>query len=376
MRILLINYEYPPYGGGAGNATFYIATELVQKNHEVDVLTGGPLATSVENGVSIYRVGSRRANSYSSSVFEMADFLFRAGIFLFKNKKIRWDISIAFFVVPSGILAWRLKQAKDTKFLVALRGGDVPGCEPGIDWLHFLLRPIRRKIYAAADAVFANSRELAALAMEADPVRVSVIPNGIDCDVFRSVDNRKEKSLLGPIKLVFAGRIQRQKDLPSLIKMLAHAKKYGIDFRLDIVGDGPERGAAVKIATESGIADEITWSGWASKAKLRGILESADWLLNLSSYEGHPNIVLEAMAMKTPIIASDIGPHRDLIQEGVTGFLIRKDDEDALLQCLKKISLDPSMTLRFGHAARNLVKHQYSWGKTVSEITSLVRTHN
>jgi len=167
MTVLLVNYEYPPIGAGAATATQQIARCLVALGHHPIVLTSGfgTLRGPVEeSGVRVLRLNSPRRKREASSVWEMAAFGALAAIRVRQLiRSGRVQAVIAFFSIPCGPVAWWARCGTGVPYVVSLRGGDVPGTEPGLRFVHALLSPLRRKILRGARAVVANSPGLKTL---------------------------------------------------------------------------------------------------------------------------------------------------------------------------------------------------------------------
>jgi glycosyltransferase involved in cell wall biosynthesis len=309
MTILLINYEYPPIGAGAANATRHIAKALVELGHTAVVLTAGigdTVGYSVEDGgVHVHRLASRRAKVSSSNPKEMLSFVWHAwrklGSIVNQYKP---DKAILFFSIPCGLLGPRLKNRFGIPYIVALRGGDVPGMEPGMDRVHAILTPVRRRILRHAHAIVANSKGLAEASERVDPFPVQVIPNGVDTTFFHPPISRPA----GPFTFLFVGRFQAQKNLKVVVDVFADAFK-GQDVRLRLVGDGPLKSDIVEQVRALGIENQVDFLPWQDKEGLRTQYQTAHCLINYSLYEGMPNVVLEAMACGLSVIVSAIEAH-------------------------------------------------------------------
>src|SRR5258706_6724537 len=221
MRILLVNYEYPPVGAGAATATAEIARAAARQGHETMVLTTafGELEGFVREGdVSVLRVPARRARPDQSSISEMASFVFRAALAMpGVARRFRPEGCIVFFSLPCGPLGILFKLLARAPYVVSLRGGDVPGTEPGLARMHRYLRWVRRLVLSNAAAVVANSPGLAELSSRADPVPVSVIPNGVDLERFRPA----ERPPADPFRFLFVGRLNEQKNVRLLLEASA-----------------------------------------------------------------------------------------------------------------------------------------------------------
>lgn len=369
MTILLINYEYPPIGAGAANATRHIAKALVELGHKAVVLTAGYRDTvghAIEDGgVDVYRLPSRRASVSQSNPREMMSFVWYAWRAL--DRVVRThkpDAALIFFSIPCGLLGPTLKGRYGIPYTILLRGGDVPGMEPYLNTVHTLLRPVRRRILRGATAVIANSKGLAEASMAADPIPVSVVPNGVDTDFFRPPAQRPA----GPFTYLFVGRFQPQKNLPVVIDAFADAFA-GTDVRLRLVGDGPQRTELEEQVQRRGIASQVTFVPWLDKSGLLHEYQSAHCLINYSLYEGMPNVVLEAMACGLPAILSDIMGHEELGGGNVGGTLIVQLGQMAdLSRTLNAVCRQQLFLVEPGTQNHACVSDNNSWGGVAKGI--------
>ena len=374
MRILLVSYEYPPVGAGAATAGRAIAKALTELGHEVVVLTGrfkGLPRRVDDHGIIIHRIPSLRRRMDRSDVKEMASFL-AAGL-LFAPALIRThrvEGAIVFFSVPCGPIGLLGRWMCGVPYIISLRGGDVPGTEPSLNFLHRFLRPIRRTVLKNSIAIVANSNGLRKMAETADPFPVQVIPNGVDTRFFipaRSKPVRNESTL----RILFVGRFRQQKNLPFLFRQVAHLPPA--TFELHLVGDGPEKQRLEGLALKLGIASAVTWHGWISPGALPQIYQSADCLVNPSLYEGMSNVVLEAMACGVPVIASRVPGNDELVLDGDTGFLFDLRKPAALVSALTKLR-DAGLRRRMGTLARNRAANFCSWNNVARQYVELFST--
>lgn len=370
MRLLLINHELPPVGGGAGNATWFVAVALRELGHDVRIVTGAYRDLprhELRDGIQITRIRSVRRRLDRSNSLEMLSFLASA---LTNHRQVRAgdsDAIIAFFSVPAGIAALAYRRRWGTPYLVSLRGGDVPGLTPEIGWIHKLIAPLRRRVLRRAVAVIANAAGLAELAQRADGVPVNVIPNGVDTDYFQPA-NRKSGA---PPKVLFVGRFHRQKNLTQLLHSFDTAAKQ-TPMQLDLVGDGPERHDLQALARGVGCDHLITWRGWLDKDALRRAYQEADIFVNPSFYEGMPNTVLEAMASGLPIVASRVGGNTELVEQSGGGLLFDIDQPNQLTQALASLASSREKRVELGQNARNHVCERYSWSQVARGYVDLI----
>ena len=375
MRVLLINYEYPPVGAGAANATFHMARNLVELGHEVTVLTArfrNLRGWAREAGVEVFRCLARRQRKDRSNIFEMLSFLGGAFLALRRVNAMRKpDATIAFFSVPSGPVAMCARMLWRVPYVVSLRGGDVPGSEKGLAAVYWLLTPLRRLTLRCATAVVANSVGLKDMSERADPVPVLVVPNGVDTEFFRPAAKRHESS---PVRLLFVGRFQPQKNIPVLLDQIAalRARPGSPPMTLEIIGNGPLRGEIEARVAQLGLNDVVVFRGWLDRVELRDAYQSADCVVNPSLYEGMPNVVLEAMACGTPVVASRVAGNETLVRDGQTGLLFNLEQPGALATCLLRLAVDPDMRRTMGARARQAVEAGYTWRRVAEEYVTLL----
>ncbi len=375
MRLILVNYEYPPLGGGAGNATACIARALARQTHEVSVVTaafGDLRGTEQEcENLSVIRLPCRRARQDRSNYIEMLSYVIAAMRALPRiARERRADGLIVFFSLPCGPLGWLVRTRVGVPYVVSLRGGDVPGAETRVGMIHRVLAPLRRAVLRRARAVVASSAGLARLSEQADPIPVKVIPNGVDTKYFYPVTDKRVDT--AQVRFLFAGRFQPQKNLFVMLDQFARAAAQSRKpLHLTLIGDGPQRGDLQAHVQTLGIADHVDWPGWLDKAALRGAYQRADVFLNPSLYEGMPNTVLEAMACGLPVIASRVIGNDELIEHNATGLLFDLDHPGDLMQAMVGLAEAQERCATLGAHARQRACERYSWDFAASRYASL-----
>jgi len=375
MNIMLVNYEYPPVGAGAANATYHIARSLMNKGCHTVVLTGSYKelrGKCIEEGITIYRGNCLRRRKDKSNLLEMFTFLLSA-IFLYPKllKSERIQYSIIFFSFPCGPIGLLGRLLIGTPYIVSLRGGDVPGNEPQLKLLHFFLLPLRRLIFKYSRGVVANSSGLKMLSEKHDPFAVHFIPNGVDTDFFKVGD--KDNILFSPYIFLFVGRLHQQKNLFYLLDQMAKLKAETTkSFILRIVGDGPQKERLQRYCLSLNLTDVVFWYDWLDKQSLKEQYLSCHCFINLSLYEGMPNTVLEAMASGLPVIGSDVTGNNEIIIDSVTGFLVNFEDQDQFSKAAVKLIEDPKIGINLGLMGRETVARYYTWDKVADNYLNLL----
>ena len=214
-----------------------------------------------------------------------------------------------------------------------------------------------------AAAVIATTEELRARAARLAP-RVELIPNGVDLRLFRPWDSgRSERG-----RILYVGRFSPEKNLATVV---AAAALVGDDATLRLAGSGPLRAQLDAQARARGVPVEFL--GVVEQTRLPAVYASSDVFVLASFTEGHPKVLLEAMACGLPCVASDCAGNRSLITEGETGLLFDPHQPEALAACLRRIFGDPALAARLGTAAREMVVARYDLSALVAREIALVR---
>ncbi|MEK7662218.1 MAG: glycosyltransferase family 4 protein [Patescibacteria group bacterium] len=373
MKLLLINYEFPPLGGGAGNATKNIAQEMAKRGNNVVVLTTwfpGLPERELTDGYEIIRVLSMRSRLDRSNPMEMLDFVRLARKEATRlAKEESFNATVAFFAIPSGLIARYLKKKFGVPYIVSLRGGDVPGFLPSaFRFWHFVTMPFTKLIWKDASVIVANSEGLRELALHtACPLgkNVFMISNGVDTELF----SPRPAPKVGPFTILFAGRLVEQKGVTHLLKSCAKLKEEGKTFILNIAGDGPLRGKLESETKALGLSSQAHFLGWVSRDKLPELYREANLFALPSFDEGMPNVILEAMSSGLPIVATDIKGNNELVKNEVNGFLYKRQEE--LTPILKKCIENKGALIDMGPESRK-ISLDYSWRKVAESYEKLL----
>jgi glycosyltransferase involved in cell wall biosynthesis len=372
MKLLLINSEYPPIGGGAGNASAHIARLLAQRGHHILLLTSRyadlPRAEMLD-GVDIRRVSSLRRNMDRSSALEQTSFILSASLLIpGLPHHFKPDATLAFFGLPSGAVALLLKKVHSVPYVISLRGGDVPGFRPyDFRLYHKIAAPLLHVIWKNASSIVANSQGLRELALTFDSrYEIPVIPNGVDAEQFTVFDRA-----WSPPHILSVGRVVHQKGFDLGLRALAQLKE--LQWEWTIAGDGPQMQPLRLMAAEHDLKDRIHFAGWLSASRLREQYASANLFLFPSRHEGMPNAVLEAMASGLPVVATRIAGNEELVMDGQTGTLVNTEDVDGLRESLKPLLLDAHKREQMGRAARKRVEESFTWTRVADQYERILQ---
>lgn len=356
MKILIINYEYPPLGGGASKQSYLLANEL-SKRHKIIVLTSHfNNFKTVEHknpGLTIYRVPVFRKYPYRVRVIELLLFIISGFIYsLHIARKEKIDVVISFFASPSGLIAYFLKRLFKIPYIVSLRGFDVPGhATKEYKLLQDLNKNIIKTVLKSADTVSTNSYHLAKLTNIIYPdLKIFIIPNAVQIKNF--VRTRRNKDIL---KIITVGRLNLLKGFSELIDaitLLKTDKKY----KLYIVGDGPLKNSLEKKTKDLGLKKRIVFCGWMERKKLDHLYQQSDIFVFLSHEEGMSNVLLESISFGLPIVATDIPANQGIVENNINGFLVKPGDINNTVNKLTLLIDNPTLREKFGKQSKKIAK--------------------
>jgi glycosyltransferase involved in cell wall biosynthesis len=216
-----------------------------------------------------------------------------------------------------------------------------------------VLGPVLRA--AARVVVFtAEQRSAVSARYSIDPARIAVIPNGVEETFFYS----GQRLLRAKPRLLFVGRLAGHKNLPLLLRALAGVSER---FETTLVGDGKLEAKLRELAASLELQN-VRFHGRADGDELRNLYRNADIFVLPSEREGMPLVLLEALAMGLPVVATDIPGSRDVIVDGINGVLVPPDDATALRKALLSVATDLDGYRRMSEASRRLAT-QYSWAE-------------
>ena len=222
-----------------------------------------------------------------------------------------------------------------------------------------LLGVLSHKTLQAADAVICCSKAARKLySPSVDARKVQVIPPGIDLDAFRYVERPKKKDL----EIVTACHLVKRKRVDLLIDAVAGLLPRYPTLRLRIIGDGPEMRTLVSQVNRMALQGNVILEGFVPNHELEGYYQRADLYCTLSLAESFGQSLVEAMATGLPVISFANEGAREIIENGVNGYLIEPGDElGALLECCEGLLADRELRVQLGRQARCTVEARYDW---------------
>jgi len=377
MKILLLNYEFPPLGGGAGKATYNLARELAALGHQVDVLTAGikiQPAKEEMDGFNVYRVISWRKGIHDCGFRGAFTYVFFAAIkFLHLTRKNKYDVIHYFFGLPTGFLSLLPGPHKKVPYFISLRGSDVPGYDKynkSLEKVHRLLLPITRKIWENAGQMIAVTNSLKETAQLTAPLqKFHVIPNGVE-SIFLNVLPSAEQNKTD-LKLISVARLIERKGIHHILFALAELQDP--DISLLIVGSGSAETELKIICNDLSLEGIVTFYGFCNPRMLPALYADSDVFILPSQAEAFGNVFAEAMACGLPIIGTDLGGIPDLVGKE-NGILTRPGDIEQIKHAILTLKKSHKLRAQMQLANRKKIIENYSWTRVAKQHIELYQT--
>ena len=201
---------------------------------------------------------------------------------------------------------------------------------------------------------------------------ITLVENGVDLELWK----KPQRTLRdGPIRFIFSGRLVDFKGIDFLLQAMRLVIDQ-IPARLDLIGDGPMRAEWEALARKLGLRQRVTFHGWIDQDKSPPYLANADVFVLPSLYECGGAVILEAMAMELPVIATDWGGPADYLDPSC-GILVpprsRKDFPADLAAAMLKLARDPELRRKMGQAGRQKVEQHFDWERKIDRMLEVHR---
>lgn len=364
-RILMLNCEFPPIGGGAANMNWYFLKEAANRGDiEIDLVTSGVNHSSINHdfgtNIRVWKLNVWKKNLHHWTLREMFTYLWR-GYFLARKliSEHQYDLVHAIFGFPSGLIAYLIR--KKVPYVVSMRGSDVPYFNSRFSISYKVMTPLIKLIWKSAIGLTSNSEGLKQLALESKPnIDIKVIPNGVDLNEFSP-----NVSETGPgLKILTVARLIERKGIEYLIDAVSKLKMRIPELSLTIVGSGNLKSILEEQAIEKINSDSIRFLGEVPHNELAAIYSSHDIFVLPSFNEGMSNALLEAMASGLPIITTLTGGTKELLNGNAV--LIEKGSSESILEALNSIIYDTEKLVRMKGLSVERSR-RFSWSKTTQE---------
>ena len=229
-----------------------------------------------------------------------------------------------------------------------------------------VMRVLDRKLVSYSDHILVNSNFTANRCKEVYGYETSdTVYPGIEMDEFPATPAEKEAYFL------CVSQLTKFKNVDQAITSVARLKEKGIDIKLIVVGDGPERKHLIEQAGNLGITENIHFPGKVDREQLISLYARALCVIFLSVDEPFGIVPIEAQAAWTPVIATKSGGPLESVIDDESGFLISPNSVDELMEKLLYLSKNPHVAVQMGITGRNCVSQSYSWDVAANRLLEI-----
>jgi glycosyltransferase involved in cell wall biosynthesis len=398
MRITVLASSYPRFEGD-GTAPFVqsLAEHLATLGHDVEVIA--PYDPEVQGTpgslVAVHRfryaiidrwhiMGHARSLAGDNRLrlgaylllplFLLSEF----GSALRTARRQRAEIIHAHWVIPNGLAGAWVARLLGIPLAVSLHGSDIFVAQrsPLFGW-------VARWVFRHAAVVTSCGEHLrqAAIALGAAADKVHLVAWGADPDRFAPPVAPLERSEFGlaadDVVLVSLGRIVPKKGFDVLVRTLPSLLRAHTRVKLVIGGEGNQREELARLAASQGVEGHIRLPGRIPWHDVPAFLAMGDIFVLPSvidaagNVDGLPTVLLEAMAMNKPVVATEIGGVPLVIEHGVNGLLVPPGNTERLAQAVSSLLGDEDLRIRLGSAARWSVERDFNWTEVARRMSSL-----
>ncbi|NND70380.1 MAG: glycosyltransferase family 4 protein [Rhodothermales bacterium] len=382
MKIVL-TIDYSPwsrYSGGAQLSTHYLASSLGQRGHSVHVVYTKPPWERVPVPDTLpYRLhwailpalrSNRRATFRSLSALSVARVVRdiiesqEGSVVIHCNGEEGGCLGAVSRELNCPLVCTPRHVRYPTSFL------EWDKMSIGRYLLQFLTEPkylMQRRAARAADLVAPASKAAATLTQEAlgiDPEKITVVKNGVSGEYFQREPGYDPEGFL-----IFFGRIDEVKGVGTLIRAIELLGS--VAEKIVIVGRGPEKARYKRLVDAAGMSDRITFRDWMTQADLARFLKEAQLAVLPSRHESFGVAIANAMASGLPVISTRVDAIPELIEHGVTGYLVEPDDPVALANGINLLTSDKDYASGLASKGAAFVRSNLTWDKTAEKFEAI-----
>jgi len=362
----MITREFPPISGGIGYYVYNLSKKLVERGHQITVITRGSVKKTkkeVVDGIEVFRV----------SFFPLYPFhIWIHGAFvnrLYRKLEPKSTLVHLHTPIPPPIkTSLPIITTVHTPMKVDARYHEILDFYSLAEKVQSMAvyPPIELKLLRASKKITTVSKSVARELKEygLNPNEITVVGNGVDEKTFVPVLNKEQTESY----VLYTGVLRARKGLFDLIKCAEYVCKAYPEIRFIICGRGLFLNKLEEEVRRKGLQKKIVFLGYVKRKKLIQVYQNATVHIVPSHYEGLPTTLLEAMSCGLPVVATDIGGNDEVISSGVNGFLVPPKCPEDMAKIILRLLDNASLRDRIGRAARRTIEEYYTWDKIADNI--------
>jgi colanic acid/amylovoran biosynthesis glycosyltransferase len=193
--------------------------------------------------------------------------------------------------------------------------------------------------------------------------RLHIIHCGVNPDLFSPVDFDTPHK-----RLLYVGRLAVNKGLPILLQSIASLQSSHPEIALTVVGDGEDRAILEQMSLQLGLQERVKFVGYKSQAEVRQYLQQTEIFVLPSFAEGVPVVLMEAMAAGVPVVATQIAGVSELVEDGISGYLVPPGDRISLTKRIEMLFNDRQLRSRLGASGRLKIEREFNLKQEVERL--------
>jgi len=376
MRINIVTSIFPPEIGGPATYSFEIRKRLSDRGHRLRIITASGAAQPGDEVLVV----SKPNLGFNYLTFFWHHLLMICHIFkAAKDYDLIYTQGSVYYALDSLVAAKLLRKPIAMRFVGDASWEAASNRRLTNKYLEdFLKSPeggirikylisLQRFVFNSVDKIIVPSEFLRDILLNyyhVQPDKVKVVYNSIDLDDYSDLSKEVLPGKNGHL-LITVGRLARHKAVDGIIRAVKELAGEYPNIKLWVVGEGPEKGNLEALATELNIRDRVDFLGQRAHSEVLSLLKQSDLFVLNSVYEGLPHVVIEAMACRVPVIATNIKGTGEVVIDGKTGLLVTPGDIGELKDKLAQLIQSDDLRNRLVANALALVKQKFTWEKNL-----------
>ena len=364
----MLNYEFPPLGGGASPVSYEIARRYVKLGHRIDVITMGFKNLpkfEVKDGINVYRIKCWRKKIEICTTPEMFTYIISAKHFLKKHiRKNRYDINHTHFIIPTGIVSLWVKKRFRLNYIITSHGSDVLEYNKRFDKIYPFVSRIWRKVVKNANCIVTPTKFLQEEIRKQikDYNNFKVIHHGIDLDEIEP--HKKEKYILICSRLFINKGIQ---DFLEAIKDLNL-----MEWTIKIAGEGPYKRELISLKNKYNLKDKVDFLGWIDNKSryYKELFNHASIFICPSWFESMGITLMESMVAGCAIIATNTTGCPEVV--GDAALLVRPKNPRDIHWALQRLIGNYKLRNKLGLKARKKAEEKFPWKNIIKKYEEVL----